>query len=186
MKNPDIEFKKALREYLTPLQKYARTFYPNRANANDLVQDTVLRALEKQDQYQEGTNLKAWLFTIMRSIYINNYNHRVKFRKVDVDNCNLSSTPNYDEVLRFKKTAEAFNGLPLKYREVLFLATVEGLSYEEIAANLNIKTGTVKSRINRARAELQSKAKKVKLQRRRQNTAASAPVKYGLNLGAIS
>lgn len=154
-------FKDNLQLYLKDLQRYSRAYYKDTANTNDLVQETLLRALENQDQFQNGSNLKGWLFKIMRNIYLNDYKRKTKFRSVDVDDCTLSNTPDQEEIVRFHEVQNAFETLPLQERKILYLAGVEGLSYDEIATNMNIKAGTVKSRLNRARHDLQVKSQQL-------------------------
>ena len=152
-------FKKGLESHLKDLQRYSRAYYYDQSHTNDLVQETILRALEKQDQFHIGTNLKGWLFKIMRNIYLNDYKHRTKFKNVDINDCPLSKDPHQEESLYFHEVQDAFDDLPLHERKILYLAAVDGLSYDEIADNLKIKPGTVKSRINRARLDLQEKFK---------------------------
>jgi len=140
----------------------------NAADADDLVQETMLKAYRSWDQYQPGTNAKGWLLTILRNSFINEYRRRTRHPEtVDVDTIEpfavfqdiQEEDPQGaffdkivdDEVLR------AIDGLPEAFRETVVLSDVEGMSYQEIGKILGIPVGTVKSRLFRARQMLQGK-----------------------------
>ncbi|HWZ27268.1 MAG TPA: sigma-70 family RNA polymerase sigma factor, partial [Gemmatimonadales bacterium] len=136
--------------------------------ADDLVQETMLKAYRSWEQYQPGTNAKGWLLTILRNSFINEYRRRTRHPEtVDVDTIEpfavfqdiQEEDPQGaffdkivdDEVLR------AIDGLPDAFRETVVLSDVEGMSYQEIGKILGIPVGTVKSRLFRARQMLQAK-----------------------------
>ncbi|HUW92545.1 MAG TPA: RNA polymerase sigma factor [Bacteroidales bacterium] len=145
------------------LQKYAFSLTLNRDNAFDLVQDTFLKAIQNQDKFVDATNLKAWVFTIMKNTFINNYRRRIRENTMmdgtqelyyinlpsDVGSISPESSYAEDEINK------AIDNLHNDYK-IPFRMHVEGYKYEEIAENLNLKLGTVKSRIFFARQKLMS------------------------------
>jgi len=143
------------------LQKYAQSLTLDRDNALDLVQDTFLKAIQNQDKFVDETNLKAWIFTIMKNTFINNYRRRIRentmmdgtqelyYINLPSDKGSISPESNYAE----NEINKAINALDGDYREP-FRMHVEGFKYEEISEKLNLKLGTVKSRIFFARQKL--------------------------------
>lgn len=140
------------------LRAFARTFHQEPADADDLVQETLLKALANINQFEPGTRLKSWLFTIMR----NSYCTKVKKRGREVlrgDNALFDSAapPGEQEWnVRMGEVGRAFQGMPDKYKEIIALVVVLGESYESAAEICGCAVGTVKSRLNRARARLAS------------------------------
>jgi RNA polymerase sigma-70 factor, ECF subfamily len=128
--------------------------HPDRAD--DLVQDTILRAWANIDRFQRGTNLNAWLFTILRNLFHSEY--RKRKREVEdgdgVFASRLKTHPDQQAHLDYEDFRIALAKLPLDQREALLLVGAQGLSYEEAAEVCNVAIGTVKSRVNRARAKL--------------------------------
>jgi RNA polymerase sigma-70 factor (ECF subfamily) len=124
--------------------------------ADDLVQETLLRALTHIGQFQPGTSLQAWLFTILRNLFHTEY--RKRRREVeDPDGLmasRLAVLPNQSGRLEFQELRTALAKLAPEQREALLLVTAEGFSYEEAAQITGCQLGTIKSRINRARARL--------------------------------
>lgn len=124
--------------------------------ADDLVQDTILRALTNIDQFRPGTCLQAWLFTILRNLFHTDF--RKRRREVeDPDGLmasRLAVLPNQSGRLEFEELRTALAKLPAEQREALLLVTAEGFSYEEAAHITGTQLGTIKSRINRARSRL--------------------------------
>ncbi len=144
---------------LPDLRGYARSLCAgNVHDADDLVQETLLRALKAQDRFQSGTNLHAWLFTILRNVFLNT--QRSKKRFVDVEDTDIASmlwtAAPQEGRLEFRAFLVAFERLSFAHREALILAGVEGLDYATIAERIGCRPGTVKSRINRARAQLRA------------------------------
>lgn len=154
--------------HLDSLYRVALRLSGNAAEADDLVQETMLKAYRAWDQFQRGTNAKGWLLTILRHAFINEYRRRTRHPEtVDLDAIEPFSVFEElqdedpqgtffdrivdDEVLR------AIDELPEQFRETAVLSDVEGLSYEEIARVLDVPVGTVKSRLFRARRLLQQK-----------------------------
>lgn len=143
-------------EHLPALRAFALTLSRNGTSADDLVQETVLKAWSNLDKFEPGTNLKSWLFTILRNTY---YSDRRKRRRevADVDGMHaaaLAQKPDHDGWLALGDFASAFARLPDEQREVLVLVGVSGFSYEEAAETCGCAVGTVKSRANRARRRL--------------------------------
>ena len=124
--------------------------------ADDLVQETLLRALTNINSFEPGTNLQAWLFTILRNQFRTEY--RKRRREVeDVDGRfaeNLTTAPGQQSHLEFQEFRQALTQLPADQREALILVGASGFSYEEAAQICGCAIGTIKSRVNRARARL--------------------------------
>ncbi|MET3874925.1 RNA polymerase sigma factor [Chitinophaga sp. OAE865] len=146
------------------LRPYAVTLTKDSESAKDLYQETLFRALSNRDKYLAGTNIRAWLYTIMRNIFINNYRRgNRQFRLLDsaVGDYLLSHQPsaigNFAESgLRVKDVQMAVYNLPVIFKQP-FLLYFEGYKYYEIAAILNEPLGTVKSRIHFARKMLKTR-----------------------------
>lgn len=124
--------------------------------ADDMVQEALVKAWRNIDTFRTGSNMRAWLFTILRNTY---YSHRRKARRevADVDNVMsdaLAQKPDHDGRLNLRDFAAAFDTLPDEQREALTLVGAAGFTYEEAAATCGVAPGTVKSRVNRARARL--------------------------------
>lgn len=143
-------------EHLPALRAFALNLTRNGAAADDLVQDTLLKAWTKFDLYRPGTNLRAWLFTILRNSFYSN--RRKQAREVaDVDGllaAKLATKPDHDGRLALNDLAKAFAKLPDEQREVLVLVGALGFSVEEAAETCGCAVGTVKSRANRGRRAL--------------------------------
>ena len=149
----------------------------NPQDAEDLVQETYLKAFKAFDSYKEGTNLKAWLYRIMTNTYINSYRKKqrrpLETSAEDVTDRQLYTTSSHDstglqsaEVEALKnlpdtQIAEAMNSLNDDYRMVVYYADVEGLAYKEIAEVMDIPLGTVMSRLHRGRKQLRELLKDV-------------------------
>jgi RNA polymerase sigma-70 factor (ECF subfamily) len=128
----------------------------NRSAADDLVQDTIVKAWTNIDKFTVGTNLRAWLFTILRNTYYSTL--RKGWREVaDPDGIHaqrLFVKPEHEGKLAYGDFRRAFDQLSAEHREVLTLVGASGFSYEEAAATMGVAVGTVKSRTNRARKRL--------------------------------
>jgi len=145
------------------LRPYAVTLTKDHEEAKDLFQETIMRALLNREKYQFGTNLKAWLYTIMRNIFINKYRRNKKFRKVE--NATMTELPVYTvdttvhnegwSMLRMQEIKNAIDTLPRSSR-ISFELHYTGYKYQEIAKLMNEPLGTIKSRIHFARKSLTS------------------------------
>jgi RNA polymerase sigma factor (sigma-70 family) len=142
-------------EYLKP---FAVTLTRDQETAKDLLQETMYRALANKDKYNAGTNIKAWLYTIMRNIFINDYRRKAKQNTVLDNSINdfllnsnqLSIANKAEGVLQMKEIQQAVYNLPDIFRNP-FMLYFEGYKYNEIAAMLKEPLGTIKSRIHFAR-----------------------------------
>lgn len=148
--------KEELVEHLPAMRAFALSLTRNSAAADDLVQDTVVKAWSNLDKFQQGTNLRAWLFTILRNTFYSL--HRKRKREVEdpegVMADSLSEKPHHDGRLAMNDFKEAFAQLTNEHREALVLVGAEGFSYEEAAEMCGCAVGTIKSRTNRARKHL--------------------------------
>ena len=142
--------------HLPAMRAFAMSLTRNSAAADDLVQDAVVKAWGNFDKFQTGTNLRAWLFTILRNTYYSLY--RKRRREVEDPDGKMagkmSEKPAHDGHLAMADFRTAFAKLTDEQREVLILVGAEGFSYEEAAEMCGCAVGTVKSRTNRARKRL--------------------------------
>lgn len=167
----NTEFEKEAVPHMDILYNYALRMTSSPDDAADLVQETFLKAFRFWDKYEKGTNIRAWLFRILKNSFINKYRKETK----------EPATVDYDEIQNFYNTikaestdpndlqrkifgglleddiARALETLPEEFRTVVILCDIEGLSYEEIAEFVDCPIGTVRSRIHRGRKILRSK-----------------------------
>jgi RNA polymerase sigma-70 factor (ECF subfamily) len=143
--------------FVPQLRRYALALCHNPTAADDLVQESVARALMKSDLFNAGTNLRAWLFTIMHNVHISN-TRRQKYIGMPIDPdiaaATLSTQPAQEAPLVMKALNKALQLIPDTQRVAVIMAGVEGMSYEEISAHLNVPIGTIKSRVSRGRDAL--------------------------------
>jgi RNA polymerase sigma-70 factor (ECF subfamily) len=168
------EFEEVALPHLEALFNLALNLTRNPKDAEDLVQETYLRAYRFFDSYETGTHIKAWLFRILRNTFINRYRSR-KARPEEVDFGKIEATyeqmiedtfirdrtpPSPEEIVMDgvldDEIRQALDRLPEEYRTVVLLALLEEMSYKEIAAALSIPLGTVMSRLHRGRKMLQA------------------------------
>lgn len=141
-------------EWIPALRAFARSLTRDPEEADDLVQETLLKAIRHREKFRHGTNLRAWLFTILRNTF---YNARVKSSRevtgeADCVSAKPSIAPTQEWSLRCNEVMQAVERLPIHYREIFILVVMLGESYETSAEICNVAMGTVKSRVNRARA----------------------------------
>lgn len=156
-------FQERLLKLQDNLLNFAYMLTANREEAEDLLQDTTLKALDNRDKYIDNINFKGWVFTIMRNIFINNYRRMVRNQTVidkteDLFHLNLPQESGFDTpdgTYTIKEIRRAINSFPAEYR-VPFSMHIAGYKYHEIASHLGLPLGTVKSRIFFARQKLQS------------------------------
>jgi RNA polymerase sigma-70 factor (ECF subfamily) len=147
-------FEKQLLNIIPDLRAFARFLSRNPTDADDLVQDTVIRALRSWSQFDLQTSMKAWTFTILRNTRLNEIRKR-RFEPLDEVDMAMRPTPaNQLDTLELKEVLAVLDTLAPIHREVLTLVRASGLSYEEAALVMKCKLGTVKSRVNRADAAL--------------------------------
>jgi RNA polymerase sigma-70 factor, ECF subfamily len=150
------DFGEQVVEHLPQLRAFARGLTGHRETADDLVHDAVVRALAAEHQFTPGTNLRAWLFTILRNVHHSHYRRR-KLDGGSIDDLaesQLASPPQQLVQIELKQVQRLLQQLPVKFREALLLVSAAGMSYEEAAAVCGCAVGTTKSRVNRARKEL--------------------------------
>ena len=141
-------------ELIPRLRRYARALVGDRAASDDLVQDTLERAWTKLHLYRRGTDLRAWLFTVMHNVHVNRVRAMRPTDPIEDDMPELAQRATQDDALVVRDLDRAISTLPVAQREVLLLVALEDLSYEETARVLGIPIGTVMSRLARAREKL--------------------------------
>ena len=143
---------------ILPLRRYALSLSQNRDDAEDLVQDCVARALERSHLFTPGTNLRAWLMTILHNQFISGKRrgHRVTAQLPNdwPEQASMATPPSQIMGLELRAVGEAFARLPREKRRVIMLVCVHGMKYEEAAERLGVAVGTVRSRLSRARGAL--------------------------------
>jgi RNA polymerase sigma-70 factor (ECF subfamily) len=139
------------------LRRYARALTRDVVTADDLVQDCLTRALGKLHLWQDGTDLRAWLFTILHNQYVNHIRRSVREGSAIGLNENeplLSRAPQQGKRLELRDLERAIAKLPEEQRIVILLVGLEGMRYEEVAAVLDVPVGTIRSRLSRGRENL--------------------------------
>ncbi len=142
-------------EHIPRLRRYARALVGDRYIADDLVQDTLERAWNKFYLWRPGSDLRAWLFTIMHNVFVN----ETRRRRYEIEQL-MEEVPQVavravqSEQLELRDVDRALRGLPVEQREIVLLVAVEQFSYEEVSCALDIPIGTVMSRLSRARERM--------------------------------
>lgn len=166
-------FEEEFMPQIDALYTFAYHLTYNEDDANDLVQETYMKAYRFIDKYIEGTNAKAWLFKILKNAFINQYRRKTKQpTKVDYEeiiNYHDEEDTNYSSYMDLREemfqdmmgdeVTNAINALPVDFRVVILLCDIEGFTYEEISKIIDIPIGTVRSRLHRARNMLKEKLK---------------------------
>lgn len=141
------------------LRRYAMSLARQRDEADDLVQECLVKALGAADKFQPGTNLRAWLFTILRNAFINKTRDRTRAMALSDGMARLhglSSPPAQHASMELRETSEAIDRLPPSQRQALILVVHDGCSYQKAARIMGTPTGTVRSRLSRAREALRA------------------------------
>ncbi len=170
IRSKHLEFQKEALPHMDILHNYALRMTANSDDANDLVQETYLKAYRFWDKYEKGTNIRAWLFRIMKNSYINRYRKETK----EPETVDYNEIQNFYNSIRYESSdpndlqekifgglleddvARAMEALPEDFRTVVILCDIEGLSYEEIAEFVDCPIGTVRSRLHRGRKMLRA------------------------------
>jgi RNA polymerase sigma-70 factor (ECF subfamily) len=142
---------------LGPLRRYARTLTRDEARAEDLVQDTLVRAYERRSSFRLGGNLRGWLLSILHNAFVDDRRrHVAEARRLEqaADMAETAVPPAQESRVRLQQVQSAFLRLPDEQRAALHLVAIEGLPYQEAANALGIPVGTLMSRLGRARATL--------------------------------
>jgi RNA polymerase sigma-70 factor (ECF subfamily) len=138
------------------LRRYARALAGDKASADDLVQDTLERAWAKLHLYRRGTDLRAWLFTVMHNVHVNKLRSARTTDPLEEEMPELAQRAAQGDALLMRDLDRAVARLPAEQRAVLLLVTLEEMSYEQVARTLGIPIGTVMSRLSRAREKLRA------------------------------
>ncbi|AQS86950.1 DNA-directed RNA polymerase sigma-E/Sigma-24/FecI [Neoasaia chiangmaiensis NBRC 101099] len=142
---------------LPKLRVQALSLTRNRASAEDLVQDAVCNALAAQDSFIPGTNFSAWMHRILRNRFISDLRKRRDTTDIDdVPSSSFASNPTHEDSLALKDLSLALSRLPADQREALVMVVVQGMSYEALAEATGCAVGTAKSRVFRARRQLEA------------------------------
>ena len=152
----DTEFRDLILAAVPSVRAFAISLTNDPVRADDLVQDTLMRAWSHANRFESGTNINAWLFTILRNLFHSEY-RKTKREVEDVNGLyalRLRSAPEQPGHLDFQDLQLALARLPAEQREALILVGAEGFSYEETAEICGCAVGTIKSRVNRARSRL--------------------------------
>ncbi len=152
----DRQFKNDLIEFIPPLRAFAISLTGKVDRADDLVQETLLKAWANRQSFEPGTKLKAWLFTILRNEFYTVFRKR-KREVEDADGviaANVGVQPEQDSHMDLTDMQQALSRLPVDQREALLLVSASDMSYEEAAVICGVAVGTIKSRVNRARGRL--------------------------------
>jgi RNA polymerase sigma-70 factor (ECF subfamily) len=166
------------------LRRYGRSLAGSRAAADDLVQDTLERAIQKFHLFEPGTKLRLWLFTIMRNIFLDHYRKTKKVGMVSIDVSDFQAEHRpADQLAKLvhRDLVAQMARLKPEYRELLVLVGLEGLSYEQAASMTGVPLGTVRSRLFRARNMLLKKLEGQNTTRRR-----SAPSHAAIRIPQVS
>jgi len=152
------EFTNRLKAELDALWRFAIRLSNDRGIAEDLVQKTIVRSLEKKQQFVDDSNFRSWLFKIQHSIWKNDLREKairdkVSFNTVDINEV-ISNESHSDQNLFFKEVMNQLNQLPEAQRITMILVCIDGYSYKETAAILDVAEGTIMSRVARARLKI--------------------------------
>lgn len=141
------------------LRAYARSLCRDPVRADDLVQETMLKAISHREKFQPGTNLRAWLFTILRNTFITGQRKygRETALPEDADSFLQGSPGSQEDAVEFDNFVRALHSLPADFREALILIGAAGVSYDEAARIMGCRIGTAKSRVSRARSMLKER-----------------------------
>jgi RNA polymerase sigma-70 factor, ECF subfamily len=144
-------------EQIPKLRRYARALLGDPVRADDLVQEALLRALSRSHLWQPGTDIRAWMFTILHNVHVNNQRqrrHRDDHQELSDDRPEMATPATQERILEMRDLARGLQLLPGPQREVVLLVGIEGMNYKQVAAVLDIPIGTVMSRLHRGREAL--------------------------------
>ena len=153
-------FSKLLEQQIPRLRRYAFALHrSNRSRADDLVQDTLVRAIAKQHRWKPGTNLQGWLFTLMRHRHVDDVRRSLRGQDLiytveEFHDTILASVSDTSASLQLRDLDRAMAKLPIERQETIRLVALEGMSYQAVAKHLSVPIGTVRSRLSRGRMAL--------------------------------
>jgi RNA polymerase sigma-70 factor, ECF subfamily len=144
------DFARLLETEIPRLRRYARALTHDASRADDLVQSSLLRAVAKQHLWQPGTDLRAWLFTILHNQYVNDVRRSAREGvTIPVEDVTVAASDDVGAALQLRDLERAIASLPEGQRQTILLLGLEGMRYEEVAAILGIPVGTIRSRLSR-------------------------------------
>lgn len=148
-------FDSGIVEQIPRLRRYARALCQSVHAADDLVQDTLERALRKKTLWQTGSHLRPWLFTIMHNIFVNQVRYQGRqSMTLELDENLRDASAGPESLMYAQQLRNSIGNLPGEQKEVFLLVSLEGFAYEEVATIMNVPVGTVMSRLSRAREKL--------------------------------
>ena len=148
------EFTAVVAPVICELRRYSRSLARTRADADDLLQDTLLRAYSKFHLWQPGTNIAGWLCVVMKRVFLSQCEQRGRLVAVPAEDFDGPQPPSQDDVLDLARLGSAIDRLQRHHRELVQAVAINGDSYEEAAHAFHIPIGTVRSRLGRAREYL--------------------------------
>jgi RNA polymerase sigma-70 factor, ECF subfamily len=144
-------------EQIPRLRRYARALIGDPVRSDDLVQEALVRGLSRSHLWQPGTDIRAWMFTILHNIHVNNQRQRharAEYQELVDDQPEMATPATQEQSLAIRDLARALQLLPEPQRQVVLLVGLEGMNYKSVAAVLEIPVGTVMSRLHRGRESL--------------------------------
>lgn len=151
------ETEELIAEQIPKLRRYARALLSDPVRADDLVQEALERALSRSHLWQPGTDIRAWMFTILHNVHVNNQRqrrYRDDYQELTDDRPELATPATQERSLEIRDLARGLELLPNAQRQVVLLVGLEGMNYKQVAAVLDIPIGTVMSRLHRGREAL--------------------------------
>ena len=157
--NMSIE-RSELMKSVEPLRRFARKLCQNETDTEDLLQSTILQAIEKEHLYESGTNLFSWMSKIMYNKFVSQYRRRARF-EAQFDATDLinqqAKAPDQEDSAELDMVEEAMNKLSEEHRDILVMICIQDMQYHEAAEKLGVPVGTIRSRLSRAREALRRK-----------------------------
>jgi RNA polymerase sigma-70 factor (ECF subfamily) len=144
-------------EQIPKLRRYARALLGDPIRADDLVQEALVRGLSRSHLWQPGTDIRAWMFTILHNLHVNNQRqrrHRDDYQELNDAHPEMATPATQEHILEVRDLARGLQLLPDAQRQVVLLVGLEGMNYKQVAAVLDIPIGTVMSRLHRGREAL--------------------------------
>jgi len=154
----ECQFNTIIVPHIPCIRHYAASLTRNRADADDLLQDTLLRACLKLHLWRADTNMAGWLTVMMRRIFLTHYRRgaRGKPEMVPIEDKDIAVDARQEKLIELREIQARWTALPKDHREVLRMVAIEGESYDEVAGRLRLPLGTLRSRLHRAREALRS------------------------------
>lgn len=151
-----FDFNRELVQAIPEVERYARRLTRNAAKADDLVQDCLERALRNRDKFEPGTNLEAWLCTILKNLHYTKWSRERRFATVELTEEAVVTAPSQEHRVLLREVGEAIGDLSPDHHEMIHVVAISGDSYQDAADALGMSVGTIRSRLSRARAQLRA------------------------------